>query len=284
MSLAESGPAVLVLVGRSRQKCQPVVDAIARASPSTSVRFVEADLSSLASVRRAAQAILDDGAVPAIDVVINNAAVMMCPLERTPEGNELQFATGHLGHFLLTNLLMPKLLRRDGSARIVNVSSSGNKMGGIRWADPNFDQAGSYSPIDAYGQAKTANVLFSVALNARLAARGAARAFALHPGSIATGLQVHMTPEIRDEATKRLFAGHEGAERPPLKTLQQGCATTLRAALDPDLPAHEGVFLNDCQLTTPSECPFLAEHAVVPEDAERLWDLSEKLVGQKFEF
>lgn len=256
------------------------------------MKFVDADLASNASVRKAAQQINADAEVSQLDVVINNAAVMACPFALTADGNELQLAADHLGHFLLTNLLMPKILKAGasiddpaalGRGRIVNVSSSGNKYAGIRWSDPNFTAVGSYTPYEAYGQAKTANVLFTLGLNARVADRGL-HAYALHPGSIRTNLQAHMTAEIAADAAERIFGGVEAAKsaaRP--KTLQQGCATTLRAALDPELPRREGVWLADCELAD-GDATFVAPWALDLADAERCWGWSEELVGEKFEY
>ncbi|KAJ9155041.1 NAD(P)-binding protein [Pleurostoma richardsiae] len=283
LSLAAGSPAALLLLGRSRTKCQPVIDSIRAKDPSILVKFVEVDLASLASVRAAADAILADPEIPRIDVVINNAGVMWCPLSRTPEGFELQLASCHLGHFVLTNRLMPKVLAAGPVARIVNVSSSGNKMGPVRWDDPNFLREGSYTPLAGYGQAKTANILFTVALNARLARGGGgrgARAYALHPGSIPSGLQKFSTPELVAEAVRMVVPGGKMPSR--WKTLQQGCSTTLRAALDPALEGEEGVFLEDCNLFT--DPATLDPRALDPVDAERLWKMSEDLVGEKFEY
>jgi NAD(P)-dependent dehydrogenase (short-subunit alcohol dehydrogenase family) len=288
ISLAAGHPAMLILLGRSRFRAQPVLDTIASASPSTVIKFVEVDLSLMSSVRAAAATILSDPDIPRIDVVVNNAGVMAAPLQHTADGFELQFAAGHLGHFLLTNRLMPKILAAGtrGPVRIVNVSSVGNRISTIRWHDPNFTEEGAYDPWDGYGQAKTANILFTVALNRRLAAGGyppdKAKSYALYPGSIATNLQVHMdTPEKVARAVEKTF---HGKPRPIArrKTLQQGCATTLRAALDPDLAREDGVWLVDTQLST--DPTWIESWSLDVGDAERLWRLSEELVGERFEF
>jgi NAD(P)-dependent dehydrogenase (short-subunit alcohol dehydrogenase family) len=248
------------------------------------------DLSLLSSVRAAAAAILVDPDIPRIDVVINNAAIMACPSQRTPEGFGMQFASGYLGHVLLTNALMPKILagggtEHPGHGRIVNVSSSGNRISTVRWEDPNWTEEGAYDPWDAYGQTKTANILFTVALNKRLAERGyppeRVRAYALHPGSVSTNLQAHMvSPEMVASALEKTFHGEPNPIR-RRKTLQQGCATTLRAALDPTLTREEGMWLVDCEIST--DPTWLQSWSVDEGDAERLWKLSEELVGEKFE-
>ncbi|EAA35201.2 NAD(P)-binding protein [Neurospora crassa] len=283
ISLAHANPALLILVGRSLNKIQPTIDAIHAVNPSIAVKFIAADLTSLNSVREAARSILDDASIAHIDVLINNAAVMACPYELTVDGFEMQFATAHLGHFVLTKHILPKLRASAGAGkpqtRIINVSSLGNTLGGIRWDDPSYTKRPEeYKPWDAYGQAKTANVLFTVALNKRLLAKTGIRSYALHPGGIYTPLLRHMNDELMEEITQRVTKGEM-----QLKTVQQGCATTLRAALDPELEkaGEDGVFLSDCQFTKDPE--LVAPRALDEEDAERLWGLSEELVGEKFE-
>ncbi|KAI1481994.1 NAD(P)-binding protein [Daldinia eschscholtzii] len=288
-SLAAESPALLILVGRSPEKVQTVIDAIKNVNPSVKIKFVQADLSSIKSVRKAAQTILDDPEITKIDVVINNAAVMACPFELTEDKLELQFQANHLGHFILTNKIIPKVIAAGPGARIVNLSSSGHRFTGVRFEDPNFTEPGSYSEFASYGQSKSANILYAVALNKRLASRGI-RAYAVHPGSIQTNLQQYVKQmdsahlaKIMDEAAKKVMGRTLAEQRAadPYKTLQQGCGTTLRAALDPDLVKEEGVFLQNTNLTTdPNE---VKEWATDPELAEKLWKLSEDLVGEKFD-
>ncbi|KAL8352028.1 hypothetical protein RB601_002383 [Gaeumannomyces tritici] len=280
ISLAHAAPALIVLLGRSREKAEPVLEAIRAVDAAVPTKFVELDLCSLASVRAAAAAVLADPAVPRIDALINNAGVMACPFGLSADGIEIQFAAGHVGHFLLTNLLAPKLLQGSGGgggARVVNVSSSGHKLGHVRFDDPNFSEARSYTRLAGYGQAKTANVLFSVALNARLAGTRGVRSYASHPGVIMTNLTRHIPPDMMGE-----MVAAAGVDVLTMKNIQQGCSTQLRAALDPDLPGQEGVMLYDCSLTTDPQ--QILPRAVDSADAEKLWMLSEKLVGQEFKY
>ncbi|KAI1463111.1 NAD(P)-binding protein [Daldinia caldariorum] len=289
ISLAAESPALLILVGRSPEKVQTVIDSIKNVNPSVKTKFVQADLSSIKSVRKAAQTILDDPEIAKIDVVINNAAVMATPFELTEDKIELQLHANHLGHFILTNKIAPKVVAAGPGARIVNLSSSGHRYAGVRFEDPNFTEPGSYSEFTSYGQSKSANILYAVALNKRLAARGV-RAYAVHPGSILTNLQHYVKQmdgarlaALMDEAAQKV-AGKTLAEyraADPHKTLQQGCSTTLRAALDPDLVEEEGVFLQDTKLTTDPKA--VRDWATDPELAEKLWKLSEDLVGEKFD-
>ena len=211
---------------------------------------------------------------------------MASPYELTVDGFELQLATAHLGHFVLTNHILPKLKAaaatgKSPKTRIINVSSKGTILGnGIRWDDPFFKKRPEeYSAWDAYGQAKTANVLFTLGLNKRLLTKNGIRSYALHPGGIATNLGRYMNEKLWDEVKERAWKGKEI----DFKTHQQGCATTLRAALDPELEKDKdgNVFLSDCQFTKDPE--IVAPWALDEEGAERLWKLSEELVGEKFE-
>jgi NAD(P)-dependent dehydrogenase (short-subunit alcohol dehydrogenase family) len=279
ISLAQGAPNTIILVGRSLTKIQPTIDHIHRLSPTTTTIFIPVELSSLSSVRAAAQSILEDPTIPKIDVIINNAAIMICPYELSIDGYELQFATNHLSHFLLTNLLMPKILGAGPGATIVNVSSSGHKLGVVNWESTDYNKGRDYEVWAAYAQAKIAICLFTVALRKRLVNKGI-QSWTLNPGSIRTNLQKFMTPENLASGLKRFS---ESGERPALKTLEEGCATTLRAALDPFLEEREGsCYLDDCQVVEVGE--NLKAYAIDGEDAERMWRMSEEMVGEKFEY
>ncbi|KAI2620059.1 NAD(P)-binding protein [Hypoxylon sp. NC1633] len=288
-SLAAGSPAMIILVGRSLSKAQATIDAIKAVNANVKTKFVEADLASLKSVRKAARVILDDAEIPKIDVVINNAAVMATPFQLTEDKIELQLQANHLGHFVLTNTIMPKILAAGPGARLVNVSSSGHRYTGVRFEDPNYTEPGSYSEFGSYGQSKSANILYAVGLNKRLAPRGI-RAYAVHPGSISTNLQVHLNSGEQDKVTamidevaRKVYGGKSIDEirlSDPVKTLQQGCGTTIRAALDPTLVREEGVFLMDTHITTDPN--MVKPWATDAELAEKLWALSEQLVGEKF--
>ncbi|KFZ24368.1 hypothetical protein V502_01162 [Pseudogymnoascus sp. VKM F-4520 (FW-2644)] len=278
ISLAHGSPAAILLLGRSLPKIQPTIDTIYAIDSSITTKFIPISLDSLASVRAATSAILNDDSIPKLDVVINNAAIMACPYSLSTDGFELQLATNYLSHFLLTNLLMPKILLAAPNARIINVASVGHFASDIRYDDPNFTGGKDYVPVVAYGQAKTANVLFSVGLNEKLAGKGV-RSFALHPGSIVSGLQQYLTPEAMAEALAQWEA--TGRKIPTSKTLQQGCSTTLRAALDPSLAEQNMVYLDDCQ---PSEDPEIVQpYAIDRENAKKCWVMSENMIGEKFE-
>ena len=277
ISLARGFPSTIILLGRTIAKVQPTINSISSISPSTVVKFIPVNLESLSSVRSAVKEILEDVEIRNIDVIINNAAIMACPFKKSEDGYESQFATNYLSHFLLTNLLIPKLLVSK-SPRVVNVSSWGHLMSDIRYNDINFNDGKEYDVWKAYGQSKTANILFSVGLNLR-----GVSSFSLHPGSIASQLQQYMTDEIRDAGFKALKATEQ--DIPTIrKTLQQGCASTLGAALDPKLEVvvkdgKESCYLVDCQIVNDTS---VAGYALDKENARKLWEISEEMAGEKF--
>lgn len=239
-----------------------------------SVEIDELDLGSQDSVRSFAGRFLASGRHA--DIVINSAGVMACPETRLGPGWEAQFATNHLGHYALVNLLWPALA---GGARVVSVSSAGHHNSGIRWDDVQFTRG--YDKWLAYGQSKTANALFAVRLDA-LGRGSGVRAFSLHPGKIFTPLQRHLT---KDEMIAAGWLDTNGNPADPtFKTPQQGAATQVWAATSPQLSGLGGVYCEDCDvapLDEGVEPSFVGvrRHAVDPEEAARLWRLSAASTG-----
>lgn len=239
------------------------------------------DLADLDSVREFAGRFLASGR--GIDVLIGSAGIMACPETRVGPGWEAQFATNHLGHFALVNRLWPALVR-DGGARVVSVSSRAHHRSPIRWDDVQFEHG--YDKWQAYGQAKTANSLFAVELDARGREFGV-RAFTLHPGGIMTPLQRHLQ---REEMVESGWIDEEGNSLiPSFKTPDQGAATQVWAATSPRLDGMGGVYCENCDIThlVPSDQPpegdssasGVREYAVDPREAARLWALSAELTG-----
>jgi NAD(P)-dependent dehydrogenase (short-subunit alcohol dehydrogenase family) len=218
-----------------------------------------------------------------VDLLINNAGIMACPEARVGPGWESQFGTNHMGHFAMTKGLMP-LLEAGDRTRVVSLSSIAHKRSGMLWDDIQFERT-PYDKWAAYGQAKTANALFALGLNARLAASGG-RAFAVHPGGIFTPLQRHLTTEEQIELG---WLGPDGevneAARAIFKTPEQGCTTSLWAATSPMLADEGGLYCEDCDvaaLATEASPSYLhvAPWAVDEESAERLWGVSEELLAK----
>ncbi|MFD8737358.1 SDR family NAD(P)-dependent oxidoreductase [Streptomyces sp. NPDC059618] len=235
----------------------------------------ELDLGDLDSVRGFAERFLASGRV--VDIVIDSAGIMACPETRVGPGWEAQFATNHLGHFALVNRLWPAIA--PGGARVVSVSSAGHHNSGIRWNDPHWRTG--YDKWEAYGQAKTANVLFAVELDRRGRDFGA-RAFSLHPGGILTPLQRHLP---RAEMVERGWIDEDGEPLNPegFKTPEQGAATQVWAATSPRLDGLGGVYCEDCDIAEPAPADGgrtgVRDYATDPEQAARLWELSAELTG-----
>jgi NAD(P)-dependent dehydrogenase (short-subunit alcohol dehydrogenase family) len=238
------------------------------------VEVGELDLGNLDSVHAFAARILDSGR--SVDYLINNAGIMACPETRVGPGWEAQFATNHLGHFVLGNLLWPALAA-EGGARVVALSSIGHRRSAIRFDDLMFETG--YEKWTAYGQAKTANSLFAVQLDA-LAQDAGVRAFAVHPGGIFTPLQRHLT---REEMAGYGWIDEQGNPVGDFKTPEQGAATATWAATAPALEGMGGVYCEDCDIAEPAasiDSPRgVQPYAVDPDDAARLWSVSADLTG-----
>jgi NAD(P)-dependent dehydrogenase (short-subunit alcohol dehydrogenase family) len=236
------------------------------------VEVLPLDLSRPPSVDQFAQKILS--AHKKIDLLINNAGVMAMPETRDERGFEMQFATNHLGHFQLTTRLL-YALKATGSARVITLSSAGHRFAPMDLKDPNFTNR-EYDKWKAYGQSKTANSLFAVALDSRGQEVGV-RSFAVHPGRIAdTDLRRYMDPAEFDSMMSN-------ASSSLMKSVAQGAATTVWAATSPQLSGMGGVYLADCEIapivTDIAANPAgVLEYAIDPEIALDLWDLSEQMM------
>ena len=206
-----------------------------------------------------------------IDLLVNNAGVMATPFGRTKNGFETQFGTNHLGHFLLTVRLLPAIRRAAPGARIVNVSSAGHRASDIDWDDPNYEHR-AYDKWEAYGQSKTANILFAVELERRLGADGI-HAYAVHPGMIATRLGRHLDRSDYETLKERARRSPAGG-LPGYKSLAEGAATTIYAATSPDLAGTGGVYLAD-EAISDEHAPWALDR----DNARRLWELSERLLA-----
>jgi len=273
-ALADAGATVIVPV-RDPAKAEENLSTI-----EGDVSTAKMDLADLDSVRAFASSVYDS--IDALDLLINNAGIMACPLNRVGPGWESQFGVNHMGHFALTRALMP-LLEKAEAPRVVALSSIAHKRNGILWDDIQFEHS-EYQKWVAYAQAKSANALFANALSRRMQTFGG-RAFSVHPGGIFTPLQRHLPKE---EQVEMGWLNPDGTIPPAVaeifKTPTQGCTTTLWAATSPLMDAMPGVYCEDCdvaQLAGPDSPPFqhCAPHIADDADAERLWEISETLLA-----
>ncbi|MFI5659901.1 SDR family NAD(P)-dependent oxidoreductase [Streptomyces sp. NPDC051684] len=239
--------------------------------------IVPMDLTDLGSVRAAAERIR--GSVDRLDLLMAVAGVMATPQRRVGPGWEYQLAANHFGHFALVGELYP-LLRDAQGARVIVYSSGGHGISDFRWHDPHFRTG--YDRWQAYGQAKTANVLFAVHLDA-LGRGDGVQAFALHPGSIITGLQRELTR--REQVELGWVDQHGTVIGEGFKSPSQGAATGLWAATSPLLAGRGGLYLEDCEVArvTDEDGPmadgWVRSYAVDRASAARLWELSVAATG-----
>ena len=261
---------------------QVLTDAAAKGG---SFALVELDLANLKSVRACADRLVAGG--EPFDVVIANAGVMATPFGHTADGFETQFGTNHLGHFVLVNRIA-SLIREGG--RLINLSSSGHRFANVDLGDPNFERT-PYEPFVAYGRSKTANILFAVAFDKRYRTRGV-RAAAVHPGGIQTELgryaDMKQVEKLVEDMNQQLAA--EG--KPPFqwKTIPQGAATSVWAAIVADVDEIGGKYCENCHVgniipddvTINAMSEGVRAYALDPKAAEALWRKSEELVGEFF--
>ena len=264
-ALAARG-AHVVLAVRNLEKGKEAARGIEQATPDAKVQLQELDLTSLDSIRAAADQLRSDHA--SIDLLINNAGVMFTPKSTTMDGFELQFGTNHLGHFALTNLLLDRVLAAPGS-RVVTVSSQGHRfVRGIRFDDLQWER--SYSRVGAYGQAKLANLLFTYELQRRLQGTNTIAA-AAHPGGSRTELTRNLPPLVA--AATRLL-------EPLFQSADMGALPTLRAATDPGVLG--GQYYGPDGFGEQRGYPKVVASSTASHDTDaqrRLWTVSEELTS-----
>jgi NAD(P)-dependent dehydrogenase (short-subunit alcohol dehydrogenase family) len=263
-ALAARG-AQVIGVGRSARRCAEAYHSIRAETPGARLSFLVADLSSQRQTRELARSIREavetesDGK---IDVLINNAGAVSGWYTTTEDGYELQFAVNHLAPFLLTQELMPQL-QRAPAARVVTVSSGSHYRSKIHW--PDVMHRRHYNCLLAYKQSKLANVLFTLELNRRLGDESRVRAYAADPGLVNTEIGLKGTSGIAYWAWEKRRAHGVSPE--------QGAATLLFLATHPSVGDARASYWKDCRPVQPSQ------FARRPEEAARLWELSERLCG-----
>jgi len=234
--------------------------------------MVELDLAALTSVRVCAEALLAND--KPIDAIIANAGIMAGPKRITADGFEMQFVTNYLGHFALINRIAPLL---SAGGRIVCVSSAGHRRSDVNLNDLNFQDT-PYDELLAYGRSKTALILFAVEFDRRYRGNGV-RAAALHPGAIQTETVKRMIEE-------RKAAGNDPTSTYDWKTVQQGAATAVWAAVVAQLEEVGGNYCEDCHVAMidddPSHSSGVRSYALDQETASALWAKSEELISERF--
>ncbi|MBI5288714.1 MAG: SDR family NAD(P)-dependent oxidoreductase [Chloroflexi bacterium] len=278
-ALATAGARVTIAT-RDLAKANAMAETLRGETGSDAVEAALLDLGSLASVLAFVEGYLAGHSQ--LHLLINNAGIMATPFGHTADGFELQFGTNHVGHFALTTGLLPALRaagRGASKARVVSLSSIGHRRSDIHYDDLNFERR-PYDPFAAYGQSKTANALFAVGLTQRYAAEGIT-SNAVMPGGILTGLQKHMP---REQQIAAGWFDEQGNINPRFKSTEQGAATSIWAAVSPELEGVGGLYLEDCAVAVPwiEGRPFSGYmgYALDPDNAERLWSVSEQLIAR----
>jgi NAD(P)-dependent dehydrogenase (short-subunit alcohol dehydrogenase family) len=285
-SLAAHG-AHIVGAARDLKKAEAATAQVRKdaAANGGSLELIELDLGSLKSVRAAADKLIAKG--EPLDIIIANAGVMATPFGKTADGFETQFGTNHLGHFVFVNRIAP-LLRAGG--RLVNLSSAGHRYSNVDLNDPGFEST-PYDPFVAYGRSKTANILFAVEFDKRHRARGI-RAAAVHPGVIKTELARHVEPGRIEKLIEQINENLKAEGKGPFqwKSVEQGAATSVWAAVTADADEVGGKYCENCHVAEPmrdsaniaSVSEGVRAYALDPANAESLWKKSEQLVGESF--
>ncbi len=279
-ALAAHGATILGTARDLPKARKALIEAMGESAFSEKVELLDLNLSSLKSVRAAADKV--NAAGKKFDVVIANAGVMACPKMFTDDGFELQFGSNHLGHFVFVNRIAN--LIKDGG-RLVNLSSAGHRFSDVDLNDPDFETT-PYDEFVSYGRSKTANILFAVEFDRRHKARGV-RAAAVHPGGIHTELARHLDAAKMQAILDSAKASGGGTFE--FKTVPQGAATSVWAAVTAPADAVGGKYCEDCHVAEVNDAgPSMTirggvrAYALDPQNAKNLWAKSEEMVGERF--
>ncbi|EGR50805.1 uncharacterized protein TRIREDRAFT_58066, partial [Trichoderma reesei QM6a] len=269
LQLSAAKPSLLILTARSESRVEPVVSKIKAKHPDVTVRFLQLDLASLADIRRAAKE-LDD--VPKIDHLVAVAGVMVPPYQKTVDGVELQFAVNYLANFLLVKELLPKVRAAGPKSSIVICASSAVRSGSVNFDDVNYSDGETYDPIGAYGQSNAARAVFAKFLAEKLKGENI-RVFSVDPG----GTYPAVTVLDMRVAVLRDYDGRP-YHMPPFTGASEGASTLITAMVDPTIEDASGAFLSRNAVADEQLTSWILNR----ENWVKLWELSEKLIGEPF--
>ncbi|TFB05943.1 Retinol dehydrogenase 14 [Trichoderma ghanense] len=283
LQLSAAKPSLLIVTARSESRVEPVVSKIKAKHPDVAVRFLKLDLASLADVRRAARELGDD--VPKIDHLVAVAGVMVPPYQKTVDGAELQFAVNYLANFLLVKELLPKVRAAGPGSSIVICASSAVRSGSVNFDDVNYNDGKTYDAIGAYGQSNAARAVFAKFLAEKLKGENI-RVFSVDPGAVASGLQRNFTGEFLDQIQEMsksadpVLRDYDGRpyHMPPFTGASEGASTLITAMVDPTIEDASGAFLSRNAVADEQLTSWILNR----ENWVKLWELSEKLIGEPF--
>ena len=272
-AFADKG-AEVILTARTIEKGKTAREEIMKEDIKGKIRVLELDLSDLSSINTFAERIRNE--YDKLDVLLNNAGIMMTPYHKTKDGFEGQMGTNHLGHFALTGLLIDLIIKTEGS-RVVNVSSNAHKYGKMNFDNLLFDEGKNYSPINAYARSKLSNLLFTYELQRQFEKHGIrSLSVAAHPGTSRTNLARHLEGKfIFKLLTPFLLIMSQNSE--------MGALPQIRASVDPEVKG--GDYYGPSGFREAKGYPVKVksnEASYNEEDAKKLWDHSEELTGVRF--
>ncbi|KAJ6584359.1 NAD-P-binding protein [Mycena capillaripes] len=273
---------LVIITGYNSERLKLTEETIKKEIPGANIRPLVLDLSSLAAVRKAAAEV--NAYTESLHIIIHNAAASIGKFKLTVDNLETQMATGHVGPFLLTKLVAPKLLAARTATyapRVVFVSSAAHAFGsGLNLTTVVHPDPEKYASFDGYFQTKSANILFAIELSKR--SGGKIKAYSLHPGGA-----IFTNMNEKEETKEEMIAlgilkpdGQPNTEKSPWKTIPEGAATTVAAAFDPRLEDKPGSYLDDSVEANDK----IAPHSSDPETAAKLWKITEEIIGESFTF
>ncbi|XP_047131489.1 probable oxidoreductase [Hydra vulgaris] len=285
-ALAKAG-ARCVLCTRDLEKGQQVAKELIASTGNDQIEVEQLELDSLESVDSFVQRFLAKNRP--LNILVNNAGVMACPKSFTKNGFETQFGVNHLGHFALTIGVLPALKEgaklMNNKSRIINVSSTAHAYGKVDFNDIHFTKEREYEPFVSYGQSKTCNCLFSLALTKRFFNEGIA-SNSVMPGVIMTNLQRYINTEHLKE---KGVIDSNGKPLINMKSVEAGASTSVWAAVSPDLEGKSGLYLENCAISKEesniekirAEILGYAPYIMDEDAADKLWNISEELIKNK---
>ncbi|KAJ5370541.1 uncharacterized protein N7496_006633 [Penicillium cataractarum] len=283
IQLSTADPRLLILSARTESKVAPIIEKIKESKPDVETRFLGIELADLSSVRRAIEHGLSD--VPKIDHVVFVAGVMACPFDKTKDGFEMQFGVNYVANFLLVKLLLPKVQAAGPGSSIIITSSAIMRQGKVHLDDLDFSDGKIYDPWAAYGQSNAARTMFAKRLGEKLKVQGI-RVFSIDPGSVNTGLQRHCPPEFLEmvkaweKPGSLVDADGNKFDMQPWATRSEGAATMITGMIDTTISVDDnGSFL--CQNAVAND--HMHSHVRNEENITRLWEISEELIGEKYD-
>ncbi|WVQ98374.1 hypothetical protein IAU59_005497 [Kwoniella sp. CBS 9459] len=274
-AIVKHAPKLVVVTARSEEKINETFTSIRNVTPEAPLRSLILDFNSLRAVRNAAEEV--NQFAETIDVIVHNAGISNCPINRTEDGLSSVIAGNHAGPFLLTKLLLPKMLSDNRTPRIVIVGSGAHRfVKGFRWEDRLYTKEDEYQTSAAYAESKILSQLFAPALVRK--SSGRVKAYSCSPGRVATQLFRYIS---REQQLSMGFINEDGTPKTEgFRTVQEGITSYLISAFDPALLDTPGVHISSSCKVAPED---VADFAKGPELEDRMWSLSEEWIGEKFD-